>query len=89
MYFLKIVSIFIALLFLDALRTCYIITLRPEKEGFNSGLDGYDGAARACVVVLADSLPYSGDPSMVAAGVTAQRKSVSTPHWEGPVTLAS
>lgn len=39
-YFLKIVSIFVALLFVDAFRTAYIIVLKPEKEGFNSGLDG-------------------------------------------------
>jgi hypothetical protein len=39
-YFLKIVAIFVALLFLDAARTGYTVVLQPEKEGFNSGLDG-------------------------------------------------
>ena len=39
-YFLKIVSIFVALLFIDAFRTADFVVLKPEKEGFNSGLDG-------------------------------------------------
>ena len=39
-YFIKVFSLFVAVLFVDALRTAYIITLAPEKEGFNSGLDG-------------------------------------------------
>jgi hypothetical protein len=40
-YFLKIVHIFIAVLFVDAFRTAYVVTLAPETERFNSSLDGY------------------------------------------------
>lgn len=39
-YFLKIVSVFIAILFVDAFRTAYMVTLKPEQEKFGSGLDG-------------------------------------------------
>lgn len=39
-YFLKIVHIFIAVLFVDAFRTAYVVTLAPASEKFDSSLDG-------------------------------------------------
>jgi len=46
-YFLKIMAIFIFLLMIDAVRTAYVITLKPDSEGFNSGLDGGEMNATA------------------------------------------
>lgn len=40
-YAIKIFQIFVAILFVDSFRTAYIVTFKPEAEGFNSGLDGY------------------------------------------------
>ncbi|KAK9900080.1 hypothetical protein P389DRAFT_207649 [Cystobasidium minutum MCA 4210] len=46
-YFLKIVHIFIAVLFVDAFRTAYVVTLAPASERFDSSLDGGDPAMTA------------------------------------------
>jgi len=68
-YFIKIISVFIAILFIDAFRTAYIVTLRPEMEKFGSGLDGGDPSMTASTGSNARKLLAERNMSLTASSL--------------------